>query len=87
MKKIKVKSPSAIRDALLERLKEQGRSKYRFGIDCVIAEICQHHTVDEVLSTTSKKQRVPSVAVAIAMLEAADLELFIQPIKRKPREN
>jgi hypothetical protein len=87
MKRIKVKDQNCFKRALLERLKEQDKTKYRFGIECVVAGICQHHTVDEVLSTTGKKERTPSMAIAIAMLKAANLELVIQPIERKTREN
>jgi hypothetical protein len=80
MKQRVIAKPMDIRDSLLASLKEQGKTKYRFGVECSMSGICQHHTVDEILSTTGNSDRVPSVATAIAMLNAVGLELVVRPV-------
>jgi hypothetical protein len=81
VKRVRVTDPNDIRSAVLSRIKQQGRSKYRFAVDCVRAGICQHHTVDELLSENASRQRLPSLPMAIALLQEAGLELVITPRK------
>ncbi len=76
VKQVTVKKPADIRQAILVKLSTEDRSKYRFAVDCVKAGICQHHTVDELLSPES--ERVPSLPIALAMIEQAGLEVIIR---------
>jgi hypothetical protein len=84
MRPRRVKEPADIRDTILKELQRVNKTRYRFAVECVAAGICQHHTVDELLASNDSK-RSPSLPKAIALLDAAGLELVIRSKERKQR--
>lgn len=75
--KIAIANPNDVRGAILAGLDAQGRSKYAFAKAAAEAGICQHHTVDSVLSPPgSASATTPTLATTIRLLHAAGFDLM-----------
>jgi hypothetical protein len=72
-----VRDPDDIRAMFLARLKQQGKTKYRFALEASQAGVAQQHTVDEILAPNST--RSPSIPTLLGLLDLAGLEMVIRP--------
>jgi hypothetical protein len=77
-----IESPHDVRTAILAALHEQGRTRYAFAKDCATANLCQHKTVDSILTNPEAlSATIPTLPTAITLLHHAGYELVAVPRK------
>jgi hypothetical protein len=75
-----IRTPEDVRGAILAALAQRGYSRYGFSRAIVNARLMQAHTVDCVLSDPDcNTHRVPTLATAIELLNAAGYDLIAKP--------
>ena len=85
---IKIDTPLDWKNAIVESLSEQKKSRYTFVRECVGAGLCAQHTAECLLAapTTATGKRRPTLATALEIAHLAGFEVCLRLKEPPPPE-